>query len=502
MRLTNKSSPARRRITAADIARCVLVTAASTPVAWLGAALLSHRTLPNHERIATIVFAVLVLGNAVRHSIRSWAWSGAFLSAILLFPAVLDRRCLLLASLAIPILAAIALHAKVTQRRHLVAAGSVAAGVVALLVSTTLLAQRPWRVANAWNVQWSMWGEQERLAEVRQEWERAIGNANVKELDEQAKRELEECNASAQAARQKEHQDRLQEAIALYGQAAGQLKQAQVSILLSTVKSHDSSEGKDVALAALGELLTLDPNHPEAIALERKIRAYFDLTVACGGGVTMRFALIPAGEFVMGSPVGEEGRDDNETQHKVTFRKPFYMQTTPVTQAQWQAVMGYHSGQSQGNDLPVEVTWRNAIDFWLKLRNSDGRNYRLPTEEEWEYACRAGSQSAYGGTGNLSEMGWYQGNSNHRIHPVAQKRPNAWNLYDMHGNVWEWCDDLWHGHGYTYDPNARNGSPRALRAGSWNDGPANCRSACRSWDWDYTPTEGRGSIGFRLCIDF
>ena len=165
----------------------------------------------------------------------------------------------------------------------------------------------------------------------------------------------------------------------------------------------------------------------------------------------MTFRLIPAGTFQMGSPVDEEGRYDNEQQHQVTISRPFYLQTTPVTQGQWQKVMGNNpsSFTAGGQDCPVEqVSWDDAQEFLAKLnRIEEIDTYRLPTEAEWEYACRAESTGRFcfgDDEAGLKDYAWYNNNSAGKTQPVGQLKPNAWGLYDMHGNVWEWCRD-WYG---------------------------------------------------------
>jgi formylglycine-generating enzyme required for sulfatase activity len=160
----------------------------------------------------------------------------------------------------------------------------------------------------------------------------------------------------------------------------------------------------------------------------------------------MKFIRIEAGEFMMGSPETEVGRQNDETLHHVKITKPFMMAMTTVTQAQWKAVMGNNPSSHLGDDFPVDtVSWNDAVAFCEKLSAKEGKHYRLPTEAEWEYACRAGTQTTYGGTNNLDEMGWYAENSafhgTRQSHPVAQKKPNAWGLYDMHGNIWQWTAD-------------------------------------------------------------
>jgi formylglycine-generating enzyme required for sulfatase activity len=249
----------------------------------------------------------------------------------------------------------------------------------------------------------------------------------------------------------------------------------------------------------------------------------------------------------MGSPSGEAGRDSNETQHTVTLTKGFWMGKYEVTQEQYQAVTGvnpsyFHggsgrepaAGEVQGK-RPVEyVTWYDAVEFCNKLSEKEGlqgvytitsrspatgypitsatvtadfakNGYRLPTEAQWEYACRAGTATAFNNGNNdytnaalVGAVAWYSGNSSNRTHEVGTKLPNAWGLYDMHGNVWEWCWD-WYGtyaSGAQTDPvGAASGAYRVLRGGYWNSYGQYLRSAYRSND---NPGSRYGSGGFRL----
>ena len=192
-----------------------------------------------------------------------------------------------------------------------------------------------------------------------------------------------------------------------------------------------------------------------------------ELTLDLGGSVTMKMVLIPAGKFLMG-----EGED----RHEVTISKPFYMGVTEVTQAQYQAVMGADPSQIKGPTNPVEsVSWEEAVEFCRRLSEETRKAFRLPTEAEWEYACRAGSKTgfSFGDSDNaLAEYAWYKGNSAGTSHPVAQKKPNAWGLCDMHGNVWEWCADSYgsYASGASTDPQgAGSGGTRVVRGGSWSD---------------------------------
>jgi len=223
--------------------------------------------------------------------------------------------------------------------------------------------------------------------------------------------------------------------------------------------------------------------------------------------IGMKFLYIPPGEFMMGSPKEEAGRYDNEILHKVVLTKPFFMQNIPVTQGQWRAIMGSNPSHfnNGGDDCPVEqVSWDDAQEFIRKLNQKEGAdNYRLPTEAEWEYACRAGSTTAYcfgDDESRLKEYAWYDKNSDSKTHPVGLLKPNAWGLYDMHGNVWEWCQD-WYGDypsDAATDPiGATVGSYRVLRGGGWYGLARDCRSAYRY----YGPPDYRYIlIGFRLCF--
>jgi formylglycine-generating enzyme required for sulfatase activity len=222
----------------------------------------------------------------------------------------------------------------------------------------------------------------------------------------------------------------------------------------------------------------------------------------------------PAGTFFMGSPVNEPGRDSDERRHKVSLTRPFYIQTTEVTQGHWQAVMGENPSHFRdcGNTCPVEmVSWHDNQRFIARLNAMAGvQAYRLPTEAEWEYAARSGSKTALSNgiltvTGcaydaKLDRIGWYCGNSGNKSHPVAQKQPNSWGLYDMHGNVWEWYHD-WYGD-YPSEPvtdpqGPASGLIRVNRGGSWWWFARFCRSANRI---RYMPFNHTGDIGFRLAM--
>jgi formylglycine-generating enzyme required for sulfatase activity len=224
--------------------------------------------------------------------------------------------------------------------------------------------------------------------------------------------------------------------------------------------------------------------------------------------IDMSFVLIPKGGFTIGSPTGEPGRSDNERQHPVTISKPFYLQTTEVTQEQWERVMGGNpsSFKDCGDDCPVEtVSWGAAQEFIEKLNKTEsGAKYRLPTEAEWEYACRAGSKGGFcfgDEETKLGEYAWYKGNSGGKTHPVRKKKPNTWGLYDIHGNVWEWCQD-WYGYYPTrhlVDPTGpESGESNVLRGGSWYNDAGHVRSAVRVGRWRGFRDHG---LGFRVARD-
>jgi formylglycine-generating enzyme required for sulfatase activity len=225
---------------------------------------------------------------------------------------------------------------------------------------------------------------------------------------------------------------------------------------------------------------------------------------------------IQGGSFTMGSPSSEAGWGDDETQHQVTVSS-FYMGKYEVTQKEYQAVMGTNPSSFKGDNLPVEnVSWYDAVNYCNALSKKEGltpaytvngnnvtwnksaNGYRLPTEAEWEYACRAGTTGPYSSGSSVGTAGWYDSNSGSKTHPVGQKQANAWGLYDMHGNVWEWCWD-WYGPypgGSQTDPTgASSGGSRAARGGSWGSYARGLRSAYRFW---HNPSIQATYLGIRL----
>jgi sulfatase modifying factor 1 len=227
----------------------------------------------------------------------------------------------------------------------------------------------------------------------------------------------------------------------------------------------------------------------------------------------MKFVWIPPGNFVMGSPMEEKERRSDESQHKVTLTKGFYMGVYTVTQEQYETVMGNNPSRIKDEkNLPVEqVSWDDCQEFVKKLWEKDKKLYRLPTEAEWEYCCRAGTKTPFSFGETIStEQANYRGDfvygngkkgvDRKRTTPVGGFPANAWGLHDMHGNVLQWCED-WYGEYHkndVIDPQGpEKGESRVLRGGSWFDDPRFCRSAFRNWD---VPGTRIGIYGLRVCF--
>ena len=221
--------------------------------------------------------------------------------------------------------------------------------------------------------------------------------------------------------------------------------------------------------------------------------------------VVMKFCYCPAGSFTMGSPPDEQGRGMRENQVQVKLSKGFWMAQTECTQAQWVAVMGDNPSGFIGDNLPVEkVSWNDVRKFITKLNDAKtlpaGWNAALPSEAQWEYACRAGTKTAFSFGDTLDAKQANIGNALGKTGAVASYPANAWGLYDMHGNVWEWCVD-WHDRypsGARTDPiGPDNGSHRVNRGGAWDDGSTTCRSDMRDRG---APDARHSSMGFRLVL--
>ena len=228
----------------------------------------------------------------------------------------------------------------------------------------------------------------------------------------------------------------------------------------------------------------------------------------------MKLKVIPAGEFMMGSVESPRSDTDERPQHRVRITRAFYLGTTEVTQGQWEAVMGTrpwedHEHVKEGKDYAATcMNWEDAQAFCRKLSEKDGAAYRLPTEAEWEYACRAGTTTMYYFGDDASRLGdyaWFDDNAGdvgeRYAHQVGQKKANAFGLYDMHGNVYERCQD-WYAEDYYANsppadpPGAATGSFRVGRGGGWYIVARCCRSASRTW---YAPSRRDYFLGFRVA---
>jgi formylglycine-generating enzyme required for sulfatase activity len=245
----------------------------------------------------------------------------------------------------------------------------------------------------------------------------------------------------------------------------------------------------------------------------------------------MTFVRIEPGEFLMGSPADEAHRTEAEPQHKVRITKPFYLLATEVSQGQYKAVMGENPSEFKGDELPVEsVSWHAAALFCEVLSKREGRRFRLPTEAEWEYAARAGTNGPVSGTGKLAEMAWHADNSGNqpidsaniwdtdsdnyfaritangcRPRAVGTGTPNDWGVHDMQGNVSEWVGDWYEKDSFATspgdDPPGPASSPmesRVIRGGSWGSDPRQCRVASRNWN---NPWKQSASRGFRVVME-
>lgn len=273
------------------------------------------------------------------------------------------------------------------------------------------------------------------------------------------------------------------------------------------------------------DVVTLNAQGQETKREQRQAE-YF--TKDLGSGITLDMVAIPGGKFLMGSPEDEGQRYDYESpQHEVTV-SAFFMGKYPITQAQWRAVAALEqvnrelypdSSFFKGDNLPVEqISWYEAVEFCDRVSKYTNRHYRLPSESEWEYACRADTTTPFDfGETITSDLANYDAESTYADKPKGKsvgqttpvdnfKFPNAFGLYDMHGNVWEWCYDHWHknykgapndGSAWIDNLNENDNKSRLLRGGSWNDYAGYCRSACRN---RFEPVSRDYDVGFRVVV--
>ncbi|NES69184.1 MAG: SUMF1/EgtB/PvdO family nonheme iron enzyme [Okeania sp. SIO2D1] len=278
---------------------------------------------------------------------------------------------------------------------------------------------------------------------------------------------------------------------------------------IATNMENDGSKGLAISVEALNKIWPQIP-----LAIYQQLQSF---TEDLGQGVILEMVAIPGGTFIMGSPENEAGRLDSEgPQHKVIL-EPFYMSKYPITQNQYKAIMGQNPSEFKGRNRPIEcVSWYDATDFCQRLSKKTGKNYRLPSESQWEYACRAGTTTQfYFGETITTDLVNYNGNYTYGNAPRGKYReqttdvgnfpPNAFGLYDMHGNVWEWCADDWHenyedaptdGSAWLKNDKKKNSTVTVLRGGSWIGIPYICRSAYR--DFIYWRDGHSINIGFRI----
>ena len=229
------------------------------------------------------------------------------------------------------------------------------------------------------------------------------------------------------------------------------------------------------------------------------------ISIPVKDGINIEMVKVEAGTFMMGAtPEMEKPNSDEKPVHQVTLTNDYYMGKYEVPQALWEAVMGSNPSKYKGDNLPVEkVSWNDCQEFISKLNSLTGRKFRLPTEAEWEYAARGGKRSRgyqYSGNSNISDVAWYDGNSGSKTHPVGTKQANELGIYDMSGNVYEWCLD-WYGSysssSQTNPTGADSGSKRVYRGGSWYDYAWSCRLSNRYFN---TPDFRIDDLGLRLAL--
>ena len=229
------------------------------------------------------------------------------------------------------------------------------------------------------------------------------------------------------------------------------------------------------------------------------------ISIPVKDGISIEMVKVEAGTFMMGAtPEMEKPNSDEKPLHQVTLTNDYYMGKYEVPQALWEAVMGSNPSAYKGDNLPVEmVSWNDCQEFISKLNSLTGRKFRLPTEAEWEYAARGGKKSRgyqYSGNSNITDVAWYDGNSGSKTHPVGTKQANELGIYDMSGNVYEWCSD-WYGSysssSQTNPTGADSGSFRVFRGGGWGIYARGCRLSYR---YIFTPDDRRSYLGLRLAL--
>ena len=271
--------------------------------------------------------------------------------------------------------------------------------------------------------------------------------------------------------------------------------EATISVVPTPKPAEENSATGNLLVSPFNEAKAKEVQKAVAKSLGKEFEEKEDL----GQGIKLDLVLIPAGKFIMGSPANEKGRSTNEKQHEVTITKPYFMGKYEVTQDQWEAVMGDNPSKIKGKKLPVtNASWNDCQEFIRKLNAKAKGGYRLPTESEWEYSCRAGTNTVYSYGDSLTKSDANISGDSTKI--VGSYKPNAFGLYDMHGNVWEWCEN-WYGSlqdGEVTDPKGpATGDARVLRGGSFLSVGSDARSSLRYYN---SPSGGGVTFyGFRLA---
>ena len=228
------------------------------------------------------------------------------------------------------------------------------------------------------------------------------------------------------------------------------------------------------------------------------------ISIPVKDGISIEMVRVEAGTFTMGAtPEMKNPYDNEKPTHQVTLTNDYYIGKYEVTQALWQAVMGNNPSYFKGDDLPVDVSWDDCQEFISKLNNITGKKFRLPTEAEWEFAARGGNKNRdylYSGSNNISDVAWYDANSGNKTHDIGSKQANELGIYDMSGNVCEWCQDWFGSYSSSSQVNPKgsnSGSYRVIRGGSWSNTASGCRSSHR---YGYPPGGRYGFVGLRLVL--
>ena len=268
----------------------------------------------------------------------------------------------------------------------------------------------------------------------------------------------------------------------------------------NTMVKNDLNNTDDAQEAFLEPPFDFNQAQEAQQALAKTLGLAVETTVDLGRGVNLAMILIPQGKFIMGSPLSEPGHKSDEAQHQVVLSRPYFIGKNEVTQEQWEAVMGDNPSQIKGAKLPVtNISWNDCQNFISKLNAKTESNYRLPTEAEWEYACRSGAKSAYSVGNKITKNDANYENAKGGAKPVGSYKPNAFGLYDMHGNVWEFCSDWYSAYspGKSLDPmGVNNGRDHVLRGGSFFVDGLLLRSSTRDF---VAPDFHNVVIGFRLA---